>query len=66
MSNLKDAVLARAAKPGKALPKVVAVRIKAENYAILEAAAADEGVKVGELVRAAVDELCAALEEAKQ
>ena len=58
MSHLKEAVLARAAKPSKAVAKVVAVRIKTDNYAILAQAAKDEGVKVGELVRAAIDELC--------
>jgi uncharacterized protein (DUF1778 family) len=55
---LKDAVLARASKPGKNVAKVVAVRLRAENYALLEKAAADAGVKVSELVRAACDELC--------
>ncbi len=58
VSHLKEAVLARAAKPSKAVAKVVAVRIKTDNYAILAQAAKDEGVKVGELVRAAIDELC--------
>ena len=56
MSNLKEAVLARAAKPGRAVAKVVAARIKVEDYEILVKAAKDEGVKVSELVRGAVSE----------
>ena len=56
MSDLREAVLARASKPSKAVAKVVAVRIKGETYEKLEAAAKDAGVKPSDLVRAAIEE----------
>lgn len=56
MSELRDAILARASKPSKAVAKVVAVRIKGETYEKLSAAAADAGVKPSDLVRAAIEE----------
>ena len=54
--SLKDAVLARASKPGKSGSKVVAVRVPATIYAKLQEAALEAGVKPADLVRAAIEE----------
>lgn len=54
MSELVTSVLNLASKPGKDVPKVIAVRVKSTDYAVLEAQAALAGVKPGDLVRAAV------------
>jgi hypothetical protein len=55
-ASLKDAVLARASKPGKSGSKVVAVRVAAPLYAKLQEAATQAGVKPADLVRAAIEE----------
>ncbi len=55
-TSLRDAVFARAAKPGKAGARVVSVRIPGPTYAKLQAAAEEAGVKPADLVRAAIEE----------
>ena len=54
----KEVVLARASKPSKSVAKVVAVRINGQTYDILKEQADQAGVKVSDLVRAAIEELC--------
>ena len=56
--TLKDAVLARACKPGKSGSKVVAVRVPNRTDAKLQDAAEQAGVKPADLVRAAIEEFC--------
>jgi len=55
MSELRDAVLARASKPSRAVAKVVAVRIKGETHEKLMKEAADAGVKPSDLVRSLIE-----------
>jgi predicted HicB family RNase H-like nuclease len=59
MSALREAVLARTSKPPKNVSKVIAVRISPETYAKLAKQAEDAGVKPGDIVKAAIEELVA-------
>ena len=56
MADFKDAVVARASKPGKAGSKVVAVRVPGATFLRLQDAALQAGVKPADLVRAAIEE----------
>lgn len=58
MSEVRNAILARACKPSKAVTKVVAVRVNEEVHAKLVKAAEDAGIKPGDIVRAAIEEFC--------
>jgi predicted HicB family RNase H-like nuclease len=59
MSALREAVLARTSKPAKNVSKVIAVRINPDTYAKLAKQAEDAGVKPGDIVKAAIEELVA-------
>lgn len=55
MSELANSILARASKPSKGVPKVVAVRIQNESYAVLAEQASLAGVKPSNLVQAMIE-----------